>query len=115
MRFELFFKSREELDRFRAMSEACGYASFNAWLLQMIYNATSGSLFPPDYVDGMKSELDRNRRWLESAREEAEDLRGQVRVLQQQRDSLVVLMHGLPNGPETAARYLMKSTKEGRF
>lgn len=113
-RFELFFRDREEMDRFRGMAEACGYASFNGWLLQMIHNATSGSLFPPDYVEGLKAEIDRTRRWLEASREEADDLRGQVRMLQQQRDSLVVLMQGLPMGPETAARFLVKTAKEAR-
>lgn len=113
-RFELFFPTRDELEKFRGMAQACGYSSFNGWLLQMIHNATGGSLFPPDYVEALKSEVERNRRWLESAREEAEDLRSQVKTLQAQRDSLVVLMQGLPSGPETAAKFLVRSAREAR-
>lgn len=111
---QLFFENRETLERFQGMARASGYASFNKWLLQMIMNATSGSLYPPDYVESLKAESDRLRRWLENTREEAEDLRAQVKMLQSQRDALIVLMHGLPTGPEAAARFLTKAAREVR-
>lgn len=111
---QLYFENRDALLNYQGMARASGYASFNKWLLQMIMNATSGSLYPPDYVESLKAEADRMRRWLENTREEAEDLRAQVKTLQSQRDSLIVLMHGLPTGPEAAARFLTRANKEGR-
>lgn len=108
---DLYFRSPEELAEHRAAAEAGGYSNFNAWLLQMIANATSGTVYPPEYVEGLCKEVEKLRAWLDTAREEATDYRSQVKVLQAQRDSLLSLMHGLPDGPDVAARFLEQSSK----
>lgn len=110
----LYFSSPAEMQAFQARGKAAGYANFNAYVLQLLNNATSGSIFPPEYVEGLKQEADRLRRWLETARDEADSYRNQTRVLQQQRDTLVVLLHGLPQGAEVAARFLQESVREAR-
>src|SRR5438552_1026802 len=89
----LYFRSPAELASHRAAAEAGGYANFNAWLLQMIANATSGSVYPPEYVEGLKREVEKLRDWLDTARDGAADYRAQVKLLQAQRDSLLSLMH----------------------
>lgn len=105
----VYFKTLEEMERYQLMAERAGYAAFTPWIMQMLANASGGSLYPPEYVEGLKTETERLRRWLESAREEAEDYKQQVRRLQSQRDSLLLLVHGLPNGPDVVARFLQQS------
>ncbi len=106
----LYFRSIEELAAHKAAAEAGGYANFNAWLLQMLANATSGTVFPPEYVEGIKKEVEKLRGWLDTAREEATDYRGQVKVLQNERDVLLTLLHGVTGGAEIAARFLEQSS-----
>jgi hypothetical protein len=103
---QLYFRSVEELEAFKAAAEAGGYSNFNAWLLQMLQHATSGAVFPVDYVDGLRKDLEKLRDWLDTAREEATDYRSQVKLLQAQRDALLTLLHNLPEGGEVAARWL---------
>lgn len=110
----LYFQSETELAEFRAMAESGGYRNFNQYLLQLLYNATSGSLYPPEFVEGLKQDAERLRRWLETAKEESEAYRGQTRVLLQQRDILLTLLHGLPTGAEVAARFLQQAAQEAR-
>jgi hypothetical protein len=110
---ELYFRSPEELAEHRLAAEAGGYSNFNAWLLQMLANATSGSVYPPEYIEGLKREVEKLRSWLDTARDEASDYRGQVKLLQAQRDTLLTLLHGLPEGGEVAARFLEQATTKG--
>lgn len=105
----LYFRSPEDLAQHQASAEAGGYSNFNAWLLQMIANATSGSVYPPEYVEGLKREVEKLRAWLDTARDEAADYRTQVKVLQAERDVLLTLLHGLTGGPEVATRFLEQS------
>lgn len=109
---ELYFRSPEELTQHRLAAEAGGYSNFNAWLLQMLANATSGSVYPPDYVEGLKREVEKLRGWLDTARDEASDYRAQVKLLQAQRDTLLTLLHGLPEGSEVAARFLETASRQ---
>ena len=73
---ELYFRSPDELAQHRAAAEAGGYANFNAWLLQMLANATSGTVYPPEYVEGLKREVEKLRGWLDTA----QVVSGQVRI-----------------------------------
>jgi hypothetical protein len=106
---KVYFASVEEKERLELMAAKAGYLSVSAWLLQMVMNATGGSLYPPEYVEGLKTEVERLRRWLESAREESDDYKQQVKRLQSQRDSLLLLVHGLPNGADVVARFLQQA------
>ncbi|HUR69796.1 MAG TPA: hypothetical protein VM370_11180 [Candidatus Thermoplasmatota archaeon] len=96
----------DELAAHRAAAEAGGYANFNAWLLQMIANATSGSVYPPEYVEGLKKEVEKLRSWHDTARDAAADYRAQVKVLQNDRAVLLTLLHGVTGGAEIAARFM---------
>lgn len=108
----LYFRSPEELAAYRSAAGEGGYATFNAWILQMLANAGSGSLFPPEYVDGLRRDLEKTRSWLETSRDENQDYRGQLKLLQAQRDTLLTLLHGLPEGAEVAARFLEQVTSK---
>lgn len=108
---DLYFRSPEELALFQQMAAAQGYGSrmFNAWLLQKVAEATSGSLYSPEYVSGLEKELERVRGWLDSARDENAAQRAELRTLQQQRDALLALVTELD--PEQAARFLQSVTQ----
>lgn len=110
----LYFDSTEDLARHKAMAQAQGYGNrhFNAWLLQMVANGTSGSLYPPEYVSGLEKELGRVRGWLEAARDENAAQRAEVRTLQQQRDALLALVTELD--PRVAARFIQQATQGAR-
>lgn len=108
----LYFRTPEELAAYRNAASEGGYATFNGWILQMLANAGSGSLFPPEYVDGLKRDLEKTRSWLETSRDENQDYRGQLKLLQAQRDTLLTLLHGLPEGAEVAARFLEQVTSK---
>lgn len=111
----LYFRSVDELDSHRAAALASGYEhNFNAWLLQMVANATSGTVFPPEYVEALKKDIEKARAWLETAREENQDYRGQVKLLQAQRDTLLTLLHTLPDGADVAARFLEQVTSQSQ-
>ncbi|HET6405263.1 MAG TPA: hypothetical protein VFH78_11500, partial [Candidatus Thermoplasmatota archaeon] len=64
----------------------------------MLANATSGAMYPPEYVEGPKKEVEKLRGWLDTARDEAADDRAQVELLQAAQDTLLTLLHGLPEG-----------------
>lgn len=110
----LYFRSETELAEHRLAAASSGYEhNFNAWLLQMVANATSGSVFPPEYVEAIKKDLEKTRAWLETAREENQDYRAQVKLLQADRDTLLTLLHGLPDGADVAARFLEQASARG--
>src|SRR5579884_2190510 len=102
----LSFTTEDELRDFQQMAEEAGYANFNAYLLQLLHNATSGSLYPPEYVEGLKADNAKLRSWHEQARDEAAEYRADVRKLRDQRDTLLRNLHDLPDGAEIAARFL---------
>ncbi|SRR5581483_3306985 len=96
----------------KEQARLAGFGSdFSAWVVQMVANAISGSVFPPEYVESLKQEVERLRRWLETAREETEEYRKQNRRLQEQREKLIVLLHGLPTGAEVVARFLQQEVQ----
>src|SRR5882672_7669343 len=99
----LYFPSREEMDRFHSIAHANGYGrNFSGWGLLMLHHATSGHLYPPEYVDDLKREGERLREWLEKARDEAEDYRPQIKILQGKVNTALVLFAGLEEGAQLA-------------
>ena len=51
----LYFRSSEEMQRFQEAASEQGYArTFNAWILQMLANATSGAV--PAWLRGGREE-----------------------------------------------------------
>ena len=106
------FPSLEDLAAKQKMAEKAGYAhNFAGWLLQQIQNATSGNVYPPEYVEGLRKEAERLREWLESAQEQVSDYRARERVLQAQRDDLLLLV--TKKDPEGAAAFLAKAKAQG--
>jgi hypothetical protein len=109
---DLYFKSVEEKADLKAMAEAEGYAKdFNGWLIIKIHASLSGSIFPAEYVEGLKTQLERVTKWHEAAREEANAYRSEVATLRQQKDTLLLLLHELPEGAEVAARWMQRQAQ----
>jgi hypothetical protein len=48
------FKDEAEKARFEAMAVEAGYVSFNAYLLQMLRNATSGAIYQKSFLTRLK-------------------------------------------------------------
>lgn len=101
----LYFPTEEDLLRHQKAADDEGFPTFNAWLLQAIAAGTSGTIYPAGYVDRLIRDKKKVEGWLDASREEAADLRSQVKTLQGQRDSLLALVAGLPGGPEVIARH----------
>lgn len=109
---DLYFKSRAEKEELRALASEDGYGhDFNAWLLLKIYASLSGSVYPAEYVEGLKAQLERVTTWHEAARDEAQAYRAEVKTLQQQKETLLFLLNGLPDGAEVATRWLEQQTR----
>jgi len=98
--YPVAFKDEAEKARFEAMAQEAGYVSFNAFLLQLLRNATSGAIYPPEYVDGLRKEVEKLRAWLDQARAEGAELRADNKALLAQKDTLVFLLTELPGGPD---------------
>ena len=110
---DLYFKSQTEKEELRALAAADGYGhDFNAWLLLKVHASLSGSVFPVEYVEGLKTQLERVTGWHEAARDEAQAYRAEVKTLQQQKDTLLFLLNGLPGGAEVATRWLEQQTRQ---
>src|SRR5581483_4013604 len=107
------FKDQAEKASFEADAEAAGYASFNAYLLQLLHNATSGVLYPPDYVEGLRSEVEKLRAWLDQAREENVDLRRDLKALQANEMNLGWILNDVPDGKEILERYRQRTRAPG--
>ena len=89
----LYFRTRAEKEHFQAQAAAMGYAkNFNAWLLQMLANATGGNVYPPGYVEGIAKDLEKTRGWLEARDQEIQELRAENKNLLRQREDLRVLL-----------------------
>ena len=108
----VYFSSEAQKEELQAKALAAGYQFFSHWVVQQVLNATSGAIYQPEYVESLKQDAERLRRWLDNAREEAEDYKRQVRLLHEQREHLLVLLHSLPAGAEVAARFLQQSARE---
>ncbi|MHB8604122.1 MAG: hypothetical protein ACYDCK_02610 [Thermoplasmatota archaeon] len=109
----LTFRDEEEKLRFQACAKAAGYVSVNAYLVQLLHNATSGTIYPPDYVESLKREVEKLRTWLDQAREENTDLRKDTKTLAAQKETLVFLLQDLPGGKEVADEYRRASRLDG--
>lgn len=112
---ELAFKDEPELTHYRALAAAEGYGErrFNAWLLLKLANATSGQVFEPGYVDGLRKDLENTRAALERARDDYADEREARKKAERARDRALYLLHELPGGAEAAARLLKQETGGG--
>ncbi|GEM_PF-3775699 len=103
--YPLAFKDETEKARFEAMAAQAGYVSFNAYLLQQLRNATSGAIYPPEYVDGLRKEVEKLRAWLDQAREEAGELRKDGKLLAAEKETLVFLINATKDGKDTLADF----------
>ena len=107
----LAFGTVEERERFRRMGEEAGYGTFNAYLLQLLHYATSGSIYPPEYVDGLRKEVEKLRSWLDQSRDENAELRGDLKQVRAQKETLLLLLNEQPTGPEVVARFLEQQAR----
>lgn len=91
---DLYFPNVAEKARFEAMAARAGYPSLNAYLLQLLANASSGVVFPREYVETLQRDLERVRSWLDAAKDENADLRVRLKSAEAARDAAVALVQG---------------------
>lgn len=102
----VYFSDESEKARFEGIATAQGYARFSAWVVQMLYNASSGSLHPAEYVAGLEREVAKYRSWLEQKDQEIVELRRDLRVCEAQREDLRVVLAALNQDVSKAGRKL---------
>lgn len=107
---DLYFGSPEELEAFREMSRQAGYGTLNKYILHLVRIATSGNVYPPDYVEGLKANVEKLEKRLEAARDENQDYRAESRGLSVEKDILISMMLGLPQGNEAVSKFFEQRT-----
>lgn len=89
---QIYFKSEDEKRYWVQLSEKQGYTTFSPWVVQMLYNATTGTAHEAAYVDNLIKDVQKYRGWLEQKDAEIAELRRTLRVCEQQREDLRVVV-----------------------
>lgn len=106
----VYFRDAATKSNAQAKAASMGYSGCSAWILQMIEVATSGQVYPSEYVEDLRSELERLRRWVEQKDEQIASLRKDVRLAEIQKDDLYTVLAGLVS-PEQMSRIPLASTR----
>lgn len=91
----IYFASLEEKARYQALAKAEGASTFNAWVMQKLLAATSGTVVPAGVVEDLRAHVERYRSWIEQKDAEIAELRRDLRMAQAQRDDLRVVLAAL--------------------
>ena len=76
------FPSAEEKAHLQGLAAVEGFGhDFNGWLLLKLHGSLSGNVYPAGYVEGIQTDLERVRGWLESAREDAASSAAEAKAL----------------------------------
>ena len=102
-----YFPSAMEKARLQGLAAVEGFGhDFNGWLLLKLYGSLSGNVYPAGYVEGIQTDLERVRGWLESAREDAASSAAEVKALRARLDLLLLMVSEMPSGSEIVTRFL---------
>lgn len=109
---QVYFKDREERELFRKASEAAGYKALSKWIVQTLYNAMDGVLYPPGYVQRLEADLQKARKLAAIKDEQIVELQRDLRHSEAARDDLrVVLTAATERMPELSADLLKREAK----
>lgn len=108
----VYFKDHEERELFRKASEAAGYKAFSKWIVQTLYNAMDGVLYPPGYVQRLEADLAKSRNLAAMKDEQIVELQRDLRHAEASRDDLrIVLAAAAERMPSIADELLKLQTK----
>ena len=99
--FTVYAPNDEQLREAQERARIAGYANFNAWLLHLVQITQAGSIFPPQYVQGLEKSVEQLRAWLEQKDQQLVDYARENRTRMRQREDLCVLLAS--TGHEEAA------------
>lgn len=115
---ELYFPNEHWKRELQKAALDGGFPNFNAFLVDLIARARSGTVYAPEYVEALRASEVRARAAAEAARDERDDYRSQIRQLQQevaglqgQRDRLLAVILSLPSGAEAARSFLEQAPR----
>ena len=103
---QLYFGSEEEKNVLQEVARSQGYRNFSEWCRQMIYQGKNGSAVSGEYVAALKADVARLTQWVEQKDQQLEVLRRDVRILEQQKEDLRVVLASLAHANPEAARAL---------
>lgn len=96
---KVYFRDEAEKLEFIAMAKAEGMGSFSQWVVQKVLAASSGTVYPPGYVEDLQKAANCHREWLEQRDAEIAELRKDLKLVTQQREDLRVLVASLGREP----------------
>lgn len=96
---KIYFRDAAEKAEFLALAETEGIPNFSQWVVQKLLAASSGTVYPPGYVEDLQKSANRHREWLEQRDAEIAELRKDLKVAVQQREDLRVLVAALGKEP----------------
>lgn len=89
----LYFKDPAEKELYEGLAREAGYhRNPNGYILQMLANARSGAIVPPEVLEGLRKDVEKLKEWLDQAREENAELRSENRLLRREASDLRVLV-----------------------
>lgn len=103
---QIYFKSEDEKRYWTQLSEKQGYSTFSPWVVQMLNTATTRTAHEAAYVDNLIKEVQKYRAWLEQKDAEIAELRRTLRICEQQREDLRVVVASVTQDASAAAARL---------
>ncbi|MFA5860685.1 MAG: hypothetical protein WDA16_03225 [Candidatus Thermoplasmatota archaeon] len=89
---QVYFKDEEERAQFEALATSQGYKNFSGWIVQTLITASTGTVFPADYVAGLQRDVDKYRAWVRQKDEEITELRRDLRLVEAAREDMRVVL-----------------------
>lgn len=103
---QLYFGSEEEKRALQETARSHGYRNFSEWCRTMIHQGRNGSSFSTEYVSALKQDCERYTQWIEQKDQQIEVLRRDLRLAEQQRDDLRVVLASIAHRSPEAAKAL---------
>ena len=107
----LAFRSPDEKARYEDLAQRASGMSLNAFVLELLAQATSGNVYPTGYVEDLKARLDKLTLRYDTLQDELAELRAELKVVRQEKEDYRVLATELlakdtapPTGPQAAAQ-----------
>lgn len=108
---QLYFGSEEEKNALQELAHSHGFRNFSEWCRQMIYTGKNGSAVSGEYVAALKADVERYMTWVEQKDQQIEVLRRDLRLVEQQREDLRVVLASLAHQHHDAARAIHEQSR----
>lgn len=89
---QIYFKDEAEKGAFQQIAEASGYRNFSRWIVQILYNATTGQTYPAGYVEQLQADATKLRSWVETKDQQISELQRDLKLAETAREDLRVIL-----------------------